>query len=481
MMFRSTSLILFSIALLWVVTATQAQDASGFPSFEVEACCQLCPQAANPASYPDGYLGGFRTLVQGRDGWLFRSEDDLRMVFHPDAEGVEMLRQFRQALNRRGVELVLVVQPPRGLMHKSKLPEDLQTPYSPETAESRYRQALDRIRSTGVIVPDMMSVLRNPGDKDFFFRADHHWTPFGARRTAEVVAERLRSLSSYQALDKQTFETRTEGLLGKRGTLHKAQRLICGHDAPEQFVPRFVTESTGASGGDALFGDAGTPQVALVGTSNSDEAYNFGGFLSEFLETDVLNVASAGGGLEGAMLSYLPTPAFQEQPPKILIWEVETYHNLSDPDFYRVAIPLVHNGCSNASAVLEGSTEIGTQRREVLFNGGGRVEKIRSDRHLLDLHVQDPVPAALLVEVWYTTGRQDSFTLEPEDAIGDGRYVIGLRREGDWGKLNFLSMDVRDVSPYVPGQPRPGKTRVDARLCSIDQAREVWEIAEAGR
>ena len=44
------------------------------------------------------------------------------------------------------------------------------------------------------------------------------------------------------------------------------------------------------------------------------------------------------------MLSYLPSEEFQTNPPRVLIWEIETYHNLSDPDFYRQAIPLVHNG-----------------------------------------------------------------------------------------------------------------------------------------
>lgn len=459
--------------------SAQTADPAAFPAFEAEPCCQLCPAAANPMNYPSGFLGSFRLLVQGEDGWLFRSEDDLRMTFHPDEQGLRLLRAFREALDRRGVTLVMVVQPPRGLVHASRLPQNLPVPYNADVAESRYREALSRIRSTGVIVPDLHELVSDPGEQDFFFRADHHWTPFGARRTAEVVAERVRALPVYASLDKQDFTTRRDGLLAKRGTMSKAARLLCGYGAADQYVPRYVTESGGASGGDALFGEASAPQVALVGTSNSDEAYNFGGFLAEYLETDVLNVASAGGGMEGAMLSYLPSPAFQETPPKVLVWELETYHNLSDPDFYRAAMPLVHNGCSHAPAVLDGASDVGRERREILFNGGGKVEKIRSDRHVLDLQVEGGLPQALLAEVWYTNGRQDSFTLEPDAAIGDGRYVIGLRSEGDWAELNFLSLDLRDASPVAPGQPRAGKRRVHARLCSVDVARGSWDVAEA--
>ena len=92
------------------------------PNYTVERCCDLCPQAANRAAYTTRFLQSFTTLVQGKDGWLFRTDDDLRTSFGPDAEGMRSLKRLNAALQSRGVELVMVYQPSRGLMHADKLP-----------------------------------------------------------------------------------------------------------------------------------------------------------------------------------------------------------------------------------------------------------------------------------------------------------------------------------------------------------------------
>src|SRR3546814_10434681 len=43
------------------------------PTYDIQLCCQLCPEAANPATYASSsYLEDFRVLQQGRDG---RSEE----------------------------------------------------------------------------------------------------------------------------------------------------------------------------------------------------------------------------------------------------------------------------------------------------------------------------------------------------------------------------------------------------------------------
>ena len=52
------------------------------PRYVVEPCCDLCPRAGNRASYNTKFLESFATLTQGKDGWLFRS-DDLRTQFGP--------------------------------------------------------------------------------------------------------------------------------------------------------------------------------------------------------------------------------------------------------------------------------------------------------------------------------------------------------------------------------------------------------------
>jgi alginate biosynthesis protein AlgX len=85
-----------------------APSARADPNYTVERCCDLCPQAANRGAYTTGFLQSFTTLVQGKDGWLFRTDDDLRTSFGPDAEGMKSLKRLNAALKSRGVELVMV-------------------------------------------------------------------------------------------------------------------------------------------------------------------------------------------------------------------------------------------------------------------------------------------------------------------------------------------------------------------------------------
>ena len=81
------------------------------------------------------------------------------------------------------------------------------------------------------------------------------------------------------------FETRSDILLRKLGTLNVAVSQVCGNAYGYQWVRGSVTvPAEGADSADALFGEVSVPSIALVGTSNSDNRddryknYNFHGF-----------------------------------------------------------------------------------------------------------------------------------------------------------------------------------------------------------
>lgn len=464
-----TAVCVLAMAALPLVAAPAARK--DYPRVRIEPCCQLCPAAADPQRYASGYLSSFRNLVQGREGWLFRTDADLLMDLGPSPEGLARLGHLRRALQQRGIELVMVVQPPRGLMHADKL-GDSGASYDPQLAQARYAVMLDALREQGIVVPELERLTEEGGQGSYFFRADHHWTPEGARRTAKIVAERIRQMPQYQGLRHQRFVTRRDGLLAKRGTMHKAAQMLCGFGAPAQFVPRYVTETAEAP--TQLLGDAATPQVTLVGTSNSDAPYNFSGFLSEYLGVDVLNAAVTGGGFEGSMLSYLPSAEFQGHPPRILIWELETYHDISDPRFYQQAMPLLGRDCGGRAAVLERRLSLRAGRNEALFNGGGRVLDLRGRDHFLDIQFGDTRVRELRAVVWYSNGSKDVMRLErPERAAGAGRFVLDLRDEGHWGDLTFLSLDIESLpstagpaaAPAAAERPPKAARQVHARLC----------------
>lgn len=443
------------------ITAPPAAPKVDFPDYQAAACCDLCSRAGDARAYNTSFLGSFRMLVQGKDGWLFRTKAEFITQFGPDAANLQRLKRFAAALAKRGVALVVVMQPPRALMQLEQLPASQRRGYNADAARQNYVKMLDQLRSAGVVVPATDRLLGAPGDdpdKAFFFRGDHHWTPEGARRTAEIAAEAIRKMPAYAGVNKARFATERVGLFAKSGTLHKAALIICGYGSPRQWVDRYVTEPVGG-GGDNLLGDAPTPQIALAGTSNSGEAYNFAGFLAERLEADVLNTAMDGAGVDGALRNYLPTPEFQKSPPKILIWEVEPYHNLSSERSWQQLIPLVHNGCEGREAVLSRQTQVKAGRTEVLFNGGGKVLPLKSGRYLVDLTLSDPSVRQINVDAWYTNGRADDMEFKMPDYIEHGgRYVFNLRDDPEWKDRTFLSLDL-----HVPSPPK-GLT-VNARLC----------------
>jgi alginate biosynthesis protein AlgX len=449
------------LAALAAALPARAPQAAPEPRYVVEPCCDLCARASNPAAYNTKFLESFTTLTQGKDGWLFRS-DDLRTTFGPDAEGYRELKRFRDALKRRGVDLVTVYQPTRGMLHRDKLPRAAAKSYNVDLAKFSYALTLQRFRNIGLVAPDLTRVVNEPSNEPYFFRGDHHWTPAGSRRTAEVVADAIKQLASYKAMQKTKFTTERTGILMKKGTMYKAAYLICGAGYAEQYVERF---STSAEQGSDLFGESEIPPITLVGTSNSDSAYNFAGFLSEFLGVDVLNAAIAGGRHDGALLQYLPSDEFQKTPPKIMVWELETNHNLSQRAFYRQVIPMVGNGCRTKRAILSNRVDVSKPRNEVLFNGGGRLLPLVGKHHLIDLQFSDPAIKEIEAVIWYTNGSKETLDLKYSPYVdARGRFVFELRNDSGWGDRTFMSLD---LTP--PAGAKSGAT-VNAQLCARDEA-----------
>lgn len=438
---------------LWSSQANAASD------YTLEPCCDLCPEALSSASYDSKYLSFFRTLVPGENDWLYRTENDLRTEFGTDEAGYRGLKQLNAALKAKGVDLVIVYQPTRGLMNPENLYAGDRKNFNSALAKNNYTHALESFRSAGIHTPDLSRLFDASFSQDYFFRGDHHWTPYGAARTAEIVAESIKTLPSFSEIPSVRFVTKQEGLLGKRGTLHKAAAQICGHGYADQYVGKLVTEP--AEETDNLFGDEQTPQVVLVGTSNSESTYNFDGALKQYLSADILNVAATGGGYDGAMLQYLPSEDFQQTPPKILIWEFEPHYNLSQSMFFRRALPLIENGCENKEALLTQTSPLKAGKNQVLFNGANGVLPISSGKYVIDLKYDNPEARQLKGIVWYMNGRKENLNIDVSSYITtQGRFVFELRDDAEWKNLTFLSLELE-----LP-ENLPEGTKVNAKLCS---------------
>lgn len=220
---------LFSLAGLTAAMSaasfTASADDAKTPNFSAEPCCNLCPQAHDAKNYTTRYQQNFTTLVQAQGDWLFRTQEDLRTEFNTTPEGYRRLKQLHDAFKSKGVELVVVYQPTRGLVNRNKLNPQEKAAFDYDKALKNYQGMLGRFAEMGYVVPDL-SPLTNESlpdtlpAHDFYFRGDQHWTPYGAQRTAKIVAEKVKQLPAFAGIPKREFETKRSGRMGKTGTLH---------------------------------------------------------------------------------------------------------------------------------------------------------------------------------------------------------------------------------------------------------------------
>src|SRR5689334_5377440 len=213
------SLSALTAGILAASTGVRAEDAKA-PSFSAEPCCSLCPAAHDPKNYTTRYQQNFTTLVQAQGDWLFRTQEDLRTEFDTTPAGYKRLKQLHDAFKSKGVELVIVYQPTRGLVNRNKLNPEEKAKYDFDKALTNYKTMLGRFAQMGYVVPDL-SPLTNESlpdtlpAHDFYFRGDQHWTPYGAQRTAKIVAEKVKQLPAFADIPKREFETHKSGRMGK--------------------------------------------------------------------------------------------------------------------------------------------------------------------------------------------------------------------------------------------------------------------------
>ncbi|HHG5176945.1 TPA: alginate biosynthesis protein AlgX [Pseudomonas aeruginosa] len=455
---------------LCLAQAALAADPGAAPSYQALPAGNLCPAAADDSRYNTKYLGFFTHLVQAQDDWLFRTTYDLRTDFGTSAEGWRELSALRDELKRKGIELVVVYQPTRGLVNREKLSPAEKAGFDYELAKKNYLATIARFRQAGIWTPDFSPLFDEKEEHAYYFKGDHHWTPHGARRSAKIVAETLKQVPGFEEIPKKQFESKRVGLLSKLGTFHKAAAQLCGNSYATQYVDRFETEPVGASDSGDLFGDGGNPQIALVGTSNSGPAYNFAGFLEEFSGADILNNAVSGGGFDSSLLAYMTSEEFHKNPPKILIWEFATHYDMAQKSFYRQAMPLVDNGCSGRKTVLSRKVKLRQGRNEVLLNSAAL--PIRSGSYVADVTYSDPSVHELKNTIWYMNGRREQLKIEQSKAVDTGgRYVFQLRNDSDWADQQFLSLEIEAPEDMPQG------LEVQASICQAAPAKASQSVA----
>ena len=428
-----------------------------------------CAALSDPETYAEGSMTNMRQLIAGEPYWFFRTEVDLQQSFPLDAASQQAFAELVERLAQRGVKLVLMLQPTRGLMHADALVSPWKERYSQAAARRSFLEKAQTLRSLGAVVVDMESVLASQHEQEYFFRRDHHWTPYGADVSARQVAEAMLADPGIDQLAEMAFETRPAILLRKLGTMNVAVSIVCGNAYGYQWVRGSVTvPAEGTDSADALFGDVATPAIALAGTSNSDNRddryknYNFQGFLQQYLRRDVVNFAMTGGGATGSLEDLLLSEAYQDGQFRYLIWELPVNYALEDQTTWRQLLPEASGGCADKTLLASETVTLPVadvdERAEVLANAGQNRRVTAGKSHLLlDMNFSDSSFKEFYVLAYYDDGQREKIRIRRPARLDTGRFMLRLDPPGRQSNLLSVLLEFE--------QPVAAAMEVETSLC----------------
>ncbi|EGF90078.1 alginate o-acetyltransferase AlgJ [Asticcacaulis biprosthecium C19] len=268
-------------------------------------------------------------VLAGTDSWLFTKEEfEAPRLSTGIADTVAEANSARQALDARGVRLVIAIVPAKARIYG----EHLGGYRWPAEQSGFYDALLSELRGAGFTVVDLRpSLLAVKAEAPAYFRTDTHWTPAGAQAAAQTIAAEVEAAGGIKA-QRQGEEMRVtygpaQVLNGDLMTFLPLGTTFAAMAPPADSLslPAFAYVETGSGGGDGagdLLGDSATP-VILVGTSYSaDERWGFAKFLEKDLGADLVNVADKGAGPFVPMDKLLTGGTLAEAAPELVIWEI---------------------------------------------------------------------------------------------------------------------------------------------------------------
>ena len=138
--------------------------------------------------------------MAGRDGWLFFRGDLMYLLsgdLRDQPEGKNpwpAIIDFRDQLDARDVDLLLVVIPTKAEVYPEKLSRHAPEADGPWVAPY-CRKLLSELDEAGVEVVDLLPAFmaaRDQADEPLYMPQDTHWTNRGVRLAAELIARRVR-------------------------------------------------------------------------------------------------------------------------------------------------------------------------------------------------------------------------------------------------------------------------------------------------
>ncbi len=257
----------------------------------------------------------------GCPGWFFLADElSVYPARRQNAEArAEIVALVQARLAQKNIHLLVAVVPDKARIEQAQLCQL----HRPAEFSMRLVNWVDMLKARQIAVVDLAMPLSAQGGQRYY-STDTHWNELGANVAAKNLADWL-ILKKWlkepaHVPDFSKFVIKRTERPGDLLRVANLEGLPLGW-RPDYEMAQFTEVPAVEVSSDDLFGDAGVPELAVIGTSFSRTS-NFIPFLAQHLGAPVANLAKDGGDFEGAAMAYLSSPQFSQTPPKVLLWEV---------------------------------------------------------------------------------------------------------------------------------------------------------------
>ena len=265
----------------------------------------------------------------GKDGFIFTGLADLNWFVKSQKPSearvdasINLIAQINKVLAKRNIKLVFTMVPMIERVYENKLPSGFKLQPS---LKSFYERKLPALKNAGIFAPDLNTAFMTSGkryDAQFpmYLRQDNHWSSIGGVEASKIVAQAIRGKygSTLEALPEVKYDiewSEPEEFNGNYyRALPEAERAKLQR---ELYKPvNFLAQPSSDLLGNRQSG------IDVVGTSYSENrAFGFVEGLGYHLSKEVVNNAESGKGPWTPLFDYLNSDRFQNNAPKILVWE----------------------------------------------------------------------------------------------------------------------------------------------------------------
>jgi alginate O-acetyltransferase complex protein AlgJ len=268
-------------------------------------------------------------LSDGKDGFIFNGLADLTWYVKSQKQSdarvdasINLIAQVNKVLAKRNIKLVFTMVPMVERVYENKLPGTFKLPPS---VKSFYERKLPALKNAGVFAPDLNTAFMTSGkryDAQFpmYLRQDNHWSSIGGVEASRIVAQAIRGkyASTLETLPEVKYDiewSEPEEFNGNYyRTLLETERAKLQR---ETYKPvNFLAKPSNDLLGERQSG------IDVVGTSFSENRqFGFVEGLAYHLSKESVNNGESGKGPWTPLFDYLNSDRFQNNPPKILVWE----------------------------------------------------------------------------------------------------------------------------------------------------------------